>query len=611
MAESLLTFYNRELAALRSLAGEFATANPKVAGRLRIAADGGVDDPHVERLLEGVAFLAGRVQQRLDDELPEIADVLLELLCPHMLAPIPSMTTLRLSPKREARGPAVVPRGTPVDTEAVRGEALRYATSHAVTVWPLQIESARLTGLPLPAPVNPRATGAVGSLRLALKTTAEDLGFAETGLDRLRLHIRGPHHVAAGLHELLATACIGIALAEGVNDPAPTLIGPERLSAVGFERDEAALPWPQRAFDGHRLLTEYFAHPERFLYIDIDGLEARTALQTGNRLDIFVYLSRAAPELERLVGADNFALHCTPAINLFPQRCEPIALDGTQSEWLVIPDVRRPAALEVYAIEAVRESRPDGARRTVQPFQRLARAASMQDIEPSPMHWVASRSDAPGTIGGSQIRLMTCDAGFRPDAPADGVLTIESLCLNRDLPSLLPFGGGQPRLRLADPAAPADPAVECLSAPTPTLRPPLHARGAWRLISHLALNHLSVTGGQDATMALREMLALHDLRDTPETRGAIAAILGVHAEPGVARVPGRRPGVFARGIDVTLTFDPQTWQNGGLYVLGCVLERFLALQVSVNGFVRTRAQLRDRSTPVAAWPPRSGTRVLL
>ena len=79
MSDELLPFYNRELAAIRRLAGEFAEANPKVAGRLRMTPDA-VDDPHVERLLEGVAFLAARVQHRLDDELPELTDALLELL---------------------------------------------------------------------------------------------------------------------------------------------------------------------------------------------------------------------------------------------------------------------------------------------------------------------------------------------------------------------------------------------------------------------------------------------------------------------------------------------------------------------------------------------------
>jgi type VI secretion system protein ImpG len=609
MSESLLPFYNRELAALRRLAGEFAEAYPKVAGRLRITSDGTVDDPHVDRLLEGVAFLGGRVQQRLEDELPEITDALLELLSPHLLAPVPSMTTLRLTPKPEARGPAVAPRGTPVETEAVRGEALRYMTCHAVTLWPVQIEAVRLMGLPLAAPANPRAPGAAACLRITLRSLVPDLTFAEMGLDTLRLHLRGSPQVSAGLHELLATSCVGIALADGPGDPAPTLLGPERVRPVGFERDEAALPWPQGAFDGHRLLTEYFAHPEKFLYLELSGLEARSLLQQSDRMEVFLYLGRAAPELERSVAADTLALHCTPAVNLFPQRCEPITMDGTQSDWLVIPDARRPAALEVHHVQNVRESRPDGARRVVLPFQRLAREGGPEE-EAAPTQWLALRGPAPSPLTGTETRLMLRDAQFDPDAPSDGVLTISALCLNRDLPEQLPFGGGQPRLRIADPASPAATA-ECLSAPTPTLRPRLLERGAWRLVSHLALNHLGVMGGADAAVALREMLRLHDLRDTPESRAAIAGLVAVHSGPGIARIPGQRPGVFVRGLDVSLTFEPQAWSSGGLYLLGAVLERFLALQVSVNGFVRVRALLRGRSAPVASWAPRSGTRVLL
>ena len=609
MSESLLPFYNRELAALRRLAGEFAEAYPKVAGRLRITSDGTVDDPHVDRLLEGVAFLGGRVQQRLEDELPEITDALLELLSPHLLAPVPSMTTVRLSPKPEARGPTIAPRGTPLETEPVRGEALRYVTCHPVTLWPITIEAVRLMGLPLAAPANPRAPGAAACLRITLRTLVPDLTFAETGLDTLRLHLRGSPQVSAGLHELLATACVGIALADGPGDAAPTLIGPERIRAVGFEREEAALPWPQRAFDGHRLLTEYFAHPEKFLYLELTGLEARSLLQRGNRLEIFVYLNRAAPELERTVAADTLALHCTPAVNLFPQRCEPITLDGTQSDWLVIADARRPAALEIHSIERVRESRPDGARRAVLPFQRLARDGAPEE-DAAPMQWLALRRPAASPLTGTETRLMLRDSAFDPDAPADGVLTINAICLNRDLPEQLPFGGGQPRLRIADPTSPAH-GAECLSAPTSTLRPRLGERGAWRLVSHLALNHLGVMGGADAAVALREMLRLHDLRDTPESRAAIAALVSVQSGPGIARIPGQRPGVFVRGLDVSLTFEPQAWNAGGLYLLGAVLERFLALQVSVNGFVRTRALLRGRTAPVAAWAPRTGTRVLL
>jgi type VI secretion system protein ImpG len=519
------------------------------------------------------------------------------------------MTRVRLSPRAEARGPAIVPRGTPLDTDPVRGETLRYRTCHDVTLWPIAIESAKLSGLPLAAPPHARLPGrAAGCLRLVLRTAAPDLSFAELGLDRLRLHLRGGGPMPAALHELLATATLGIALADGPADTQPTLLDAAALQPAGYTREEAALPWPRRAFDGHRLLTEWFAFPEKFLYLDITGLEARSLVQRSDRLEIFVYLARSLPELERTVSAEAFALHCTPAVNLFPQRCEPIALDGTRADWIVLPDARRPAALEVHSVTAVRETRPDGARRIVHPFYRLGRSA--EEEEEAPAQWVARRLPATPPLTGTETRLALRDPAFDPARPADAVLTVEALCCNRDLPELLPFGGGQPRMRIADPAAPAE-SVECLSAPTPTLRPRLRQRSAWHLVSHLALNHLGVTGGEDAAAALREMLRLHDLRDAPETRAAIASLVAVEAKPGLARIPGARPGAFVRGLDVSLTFDPQSWSAGGLFGLACVLDRFLAQQGTVNGFVRVSVGLRGRPGLVAAFAPRSGTRTLL
>jgi type VI secretion system protein ImpG len=612
MSETLLPYYNRELSAIRRDAAEFADAYPRVATRLRLSAEA-VDDPFVARLLEGVAFLAARVHHRLDDELPELSDALLEMLSPHLLAPVPSMTTLRLAGPKEMRAPALVPRGLMVETEPVRGEPVRFRTCHDVTLWPLVLDQARLMGLPLAAPPNPLAAGAQACLRLGFRTPAADLPIASLGLDRLRLHLRGVGTAAAVLHELLCTATLSVALADGPGDPAPTIFGPDALTAGGFEPEDGALPWPKRSFAGHRLLTEFFAFPEKFLYVDFAGLAKRSRAQHGDRLEVFVYLSRALPALERSVAADSFALGCTPAINLFPQRCEPIALDGTRSEWPIVPDARRPAALELYSVEEVRESRPDGSRRPVLPFHRLGRVgADAQDGAAeagSAINFIASRRAAVPPLGGTQMMLTLRDGAFDPTAPADGVLTVEALCCNRDLPAMLPFGGGQPRLRVAAGSAAAS--AEALSPATPTLRPALRERGAWKLVSHLALNHLSVAGGEAGAATLREILRLHDLRDTAESRAALGALLAVEASPGVARLPGGRPGALVRGLDVTVTFDPQSWQAGGLYLTAVVLERFLAQQVSVNAFVRTLVALRGRPGYVVRFAPRSGTRMLL
>jgi len=138
----------------------------------------------------------------------------------------------------------------------------------------------------------------------------------------------------------------------------------------------------------------------------------------------------------------------------------------------------------------------------------------------------------------------------------------------------------------------------------------LREAGYWRLISHLSLGHLSVTGGAEGAAALKEILRLYDLRDTAESHVAIEALIGVTAGPGTARAPGRAGG-FCRGLDVTLEFEPRTWQANGLFLLAAVLEHFMALHCSVNSFTRTRVTLRGRPGTTAAWPARSGTRVLV
>ena len=606
-SDALLPYYDRELIALRRLAAEFAEAHPKQAGRLRLSADA-VDDPHVARLLEGVAFLGARVQHRLDDEFPELTDALLGVLYPHYLAPIPSCAIAQFRCQPDLAGPARLPAGLALDTEPVRGEACRFRSAAPVTLWPIEVEAARLSGLPLAAPANPRAPGAVAVLRISLRCAVPQASLGQLGLDSLRFFLRGASSVVLPLYELLCHNTVGVSCADGPADQAPVLLDARALAPAGFAPEEALLPWPARSFSGFRLLSEYFAFPEKFLFLDIAGLEAKTLLSGGPGMDIFVYFDRAAPELERVVGAATLALGCAPVVNLFAQRCEPVPLTHTDTEYRVVPDARRPAALEVWSVDRVRETRADGAQRPWRPFYRLTHGDA-DERAPGGFYHTARRA-GPAPQRGSEVYLAPHDPDFDPERPTDAVLSIDATCTNRDLPADLPFGGGHPRLRLVEGEA-AVAGVECLTAPTPALRPPLRERGFWRLVSHLSLSHLSVVGGAEAASALKEILRLYDLRDSAESRAAIDALSGVTARPGTARVPGSRAGAFCRGLDVTLEFEPRAWQAGGLYLLASVLDRFLGLHATVNSFTRTTAVLRGRPGRAAAWPARAGYRPLL
>src|SRR5580704_1334905 len=370
MSDTLLPYYDRELNALRRLTAEFAAAHPKIAGRLRLTADA-VDDPHVARLLEGVAFLAARVHHRLDDEFPELTDALLGVLYPHYLAPFPSAAIVQFVAQPDLTASRQMAARVALETEPVRGEVCRFRTAWPLTLWPVEVENVRLSGLPLTAPANPLAGGAVAVLRITLKCTAPECTFTRLGVDRLRFFLRGAPNVTLPLYELLCAHAVSVAYADDASDAAPVILPAEVIQPIGFDPEEALLPWPARSFAGFRLLSEYFAVPEKFLFLDFDRVDAKTLLSSGGRMEIFVYLNRTAAELERSINAGVLALGCTPMVNLFSQRCEPIQLTDTDTEYRVVPDVRRPAAMEVWQVETIRETRPDGGSRPWRPFYRL------------------------------------------------------------------------------------------------------------------------------------------------------------------------------------------------------------------------------------------------
>lgn len=621
MIDDLLPHYDAELTFIRRMAAEFAEAHPKIASRLRLSADA-IDDPHVGRLIESFAFLTARIHQKLDDEFPELIDALIGTLYPHYLAPIPSMAIVQFTGQPDLTGPTEVAAGTELLSEAVDGETCRFRTAYPVTLWPIALETAVVTGRPLAAPPNPRAGAAVACLRLGLQCLSPEMSFDKLGLDCLRFFLRGQPQLAFPLCELILNNTISLALADAPNDPNPVILPPSAICPVGFAEDEGLLPYPARSFLGYRLLTEYFAFPDKFLFFDVVGISAKSLVRAGNKLEIFLYFNRAPNEVAS-VKVENFALGCTPIVNLFRQRAEPIRLNHRQAEYRVVPDARRPMTTEIYNIESVTAAAPSGETATYAPFFSLRHAGSGGDAQ-NRLFWHATRraaaardpelewrrAEARRGGPGSDIMLSLVDMNFDPRAPADWIASVDALCLNRNLPAALPYGGGHPEFNFVEGVAGVK-QISCVTAPTPTLRPQVGAGNRWRLISHLTLNHLSLFDTDEGAEPLREILYLYDFRDSAETRAIIDSILSVKCERGVARAPGRDMGAFCRGLDIAIEFEGERFSTSGLYLLAAVLERFLGLYGSINSFTRLTARIKGRAGVVRKWAPRAGNLVLL
>jgi type VI secretion system protein ImpG len=630
----LLRYYNQELGHLREMGAEFAREFPKIAARLGM--DGiEVTDPYVERLLEGVAFLAARVQVKLDAEFPRLTQRLLEIVYPNFLAPTPAMMMLQLQPELNepnlARG-FPVPRGTSLRN--ARGERraegapraddderapVEVRTAQAVTLWPIEIIEAQYFSyapdLPLAAlPAGPRIRGGV---RLRLRSTA-GLTFNQIELDRLRLFLGGNDETAYRLYELFHGAALGIAVG-----PAERpwrwhhWIGPEGVRRAGFEDDEALLPVSPRMFQGYRLLQEYFAFPHRFLFVDLDGLAPGIRRQAGTELELVVLFERGDPRLENVVDASNFALNCTPAINLFPKRADRIHLSDAVHEYHVVPDRVHPLDYEVFEVTGVTGfSAGNAAETEFLPFYAAFHTESGEHTayytvqrEPRLLSENQRRHGFRSSYVGSEVFLSLVDATQAPFSADLRQLSVTVLCTNRDLPLLMPLGHGRTDFVL-ETAAPVL-AVRSLKGPS---RPysPVWERGAeWKLINNLSFNYLSLvdTDPRQGAAALRSVLERYATTPDTASRRQIDGVRAVRVEPIVRRVPAAGPIAFGRGLKIELDVDELAFQGGSAFLLGCVLEKFFARHASINSFTETVLRSAGRGE-IKRWVPRWGDRMI-
>jgi type VI secretion system protein ImpG len=610
VSDDLLAYYNKELSYLRHLGDEFGRSHPKIAKRLRLEA-GQSDDPHVERLIEAFAYLSARLRHKLEDDLPEISDALLGILYPHYQAPIPSLAMVQFEldiGQSELTSGHTIQPGTMLETDAIPGQPCNFRTCYPVTLWPVDVVEASLRKPPFSAPLTRFSGEAAAVLRIVLRSRSQELKLAQLEMDHLRFFLKGqPQHVYP-LYEILFKDTLAIVLAKSAADAEPVIMPRSCLQPVGFARGEGLLPYTARSFLGYRLLSEYFTFPEKFHFVDVTGLRGRIGLRAESQVEIFFYLSKWSKDLEQNVSAETFQMGCTPVVNLFSQRAEPIELNHSEWEYRVVPDRRRPLGMEIHSIDRVSAASPDGESVEYWPFYSTKHGFEAEDRK---TFWFATRRAGEiAEFGGTDVYLSLVDLGLRPAAPADWTLSVETTCLNRDLPRQLPFGPDQPRFQFSEGQELVS-NIRCLTPPTLTRRPALKHGALWRLISHLTLNHLSIVEDGQGAAALREVLKLYDFADSAETRALIDGIRAADSQRVTARVGEPGKAAVCRGVEVTLRFNAERFAGQGMYLFACVLERFLALYCSVNSFSKLVATVEGREGVWCRWPPRAGEKVLL
>ncbi|SET26083.1 type VI secretion system baseplate subunit TssF [Pseudomonas graminis] len=590
-------YYQSELTALRQLGRLFAERSPALAPFLEQAGR----DPDVERLLEGFAFLTGRLRQKLDDELPELSHSLMRLLWPNYMQPLPAFSILQFDPLKLA-GPALrVERDTPVDSVPIDGVQCRFRTCY-----PTDVQALDLVALAYSV----KGEGSLLSLRLEVSGEGH---LGELELSRLRLHFAGERYISQMLYLSLLRNLEKIELVpldgdgkpvKGVNGiPMAFNVPVDRIQPVGFAEDEALIPYPLNTFRGYRYLQEYFAFQDKFLFVEVNGLELLAALPEDTlkqargfelRFDIRKSsVQRLRPTL------DNVKLHCTPVVNLFKHDASPIRLEGKQDEYLLAPALYSPENCGVFSVESVIGWKPGGlGYEAYVPFESFEHDPSFDVPNRRPHYSIRQRSSS--LHDGLDTYLSF---GIR-HTEASETLSIEMMCTNQNLPRTLKLGD----ICIACEQTPEFLTFRNITPATPSYAPPLNRDFLWKLISNMSLNYLSLAD----VNALKVVLETYDLPRyyDPHAEKVSKRLLGGLTSISHQHVDRLHKGLPVRGLRTELTIDPQGYiGEGDVFVFASVLNEFFALYASLNSY----HELRVRSTQgeVYQWTPRMGLQPLL
>jgi type VI secretion system protein ImpG len=613
--EKLLPHYERELAFLHAAAKDFSAMYPRVAGQLHMAGDS--SDPHVERLIQSFALLSARIQKRLDDDFPLFTESLIEVLYPHYLRPFPSCSVAQFDigagASQMTQG-SVVERGTVLNTRPVRGVTCKFRTAYDVHLLPLRLSSASFRSVLNAPDGTPLPRQATSVLSLTLELVSPQAQWDQLGTDTLRLHLSGDTSQVTVLREALCGRVVGSLLQTQATGPWQA--APESLPrAVGFAENQSLIDFDARSHAAYRLLTEYFAFPEKFNFIDLPWPKA---LAQSKARQVTLHFAMAGirgesdeARLLETISARNLLTGCTPVVNLFSQRADPIRITHTSDRYPVLPDGRRAHGHEVYSIDKVFRvhQTPQGDEvQEFRPFFALQHDALLATGESAARYWVAHRDDTLAARSpGYETEISIVDINFDPAEIQTDTLSIEVKATNRDLPSQLTVGQAGGDLFLEGLRNARE--VRLLRKPSLSHRLDRGRGALWRLISHLSLNHLTLSSG--GLEALREMLRLYDLPHSEANQRQLDGIVGISHHAVTACMPGQPFVTFVRGTEVRVKVNEQHFVGTGLRLFGQVLDHFFGLYVHANSFIQLKLFSERTQEELMRFPRRSGDGSLL
>ncbi|AZQ10878.1 type VI secretion system baseplate subunit TssF [Shewanella khirikhana] len=557
-------YFRDELAFLREQGKEFSQLHPELARYLH----GNHTDPDIERLLEGFAFLTGRLREKIDDDFPEFTHSMINMLWPNYLRPVPSYTIVRFTPL----GSGITQRqtiagATLLDSHPVDGQVCHFRTCRPLDVYPINLVD-----------IHAVHSREASSITLEFKVESGQ-SLQQILLDSMEFYLGGQTYSAQMLYLWLNHYLDSIEFRCGEHSVS---VPRSFCRAMGFEPSDSVLPYPKNVYDGYRVIQEYLTFPDAFRFFRVSSLSKIVPEFFEGDFSLRFHFTKTLPADVR-INDDTFQLYCVPAINLFDHDADPIDLTGRKVEYPVMPSSRHPAHFEIFSIDRVEgwleqgDGRHRGQTRLYHSFESF-----QHEVERS-RHRTAlyyrTRVKTSLRHEGLDHFLSFVRADETACVGVNECISLKLTCSNRQLPMRL----GKGDICVATDNSPSFTSFENITEPSAPVRPVLDGSLLWTLISNLSLNYLSLLSRDAICSIIRsyDFRALVDRQAERVTRMRMDGIVAIESRPSERIIRG----LPVRGLKTILRLDQQCFASeGDLYLFGAVLNRFFALYASINSF---------------------------
>lgn len=564
-------YFESELKFLRELGLEFAANNPALAPFLQSSSE----DPDVARLFEGVAFLTGRIRQKLDDEIPEIIHSLIHLLLPNYLNPIPSMSILAFNTRPQ---PLVVKRqieqGLVVNSIKKSDTQCQFRTCYPVDLYPIDLVDVEFESYTKQAMLDLK-------FELINGAGSDAVGFETI---RLYLHCGDDLSKAQLLYLWLFNYLDHVEI--NTTNSGTSNIQSHRLSAnqikpVGYGDDAALLPNTEKAFSGFRVLLEYFVFPKKFMFFDITDLQEILGRSTISSFRVKFHFNRPFDN-NLLLDRDDFRLFCTPIVNLFQRDMTPIEISDHQQDYLVRPEGIAQQT-EIFTVDRVFSRDKNQGMIEYPAFESFTHELLQSRQRFQCFYKITHK---PGVTNDSlDHHISFIDGEDVQQVPQQRKISASLTCTNKKLAQQLLIG----EINQPYQGQPAGVSFRNISMVTDSLMPPVEQGLAWRLISALALNYNSYNEIETlkSHIQLFDLPSLNGKREVAATNARLlAGIQSIQVE-GVDRLHRGRL-IRAKQTYIKLKedqFGSEGWLGEAImYHFACVLRYYFNQFAEVNSF---------------------------